>query len=207
MLTENKLIQQALDKIRLRRYGKKSTAEQRFWLAKGLFNAENLKSRTFVEIGIDVGNTALLMTSILDQLYETFLYIGVDKHEPHRRRFNKKLRRFVKQGKAICIIEDSITFGKNFTEPVAWVFIDGCHCFYHCYSDIYHWRHKIEPGGYLFIHDIYSKQTKNIDLSTDYHVAGQIGVAAAVNISNLGRDFRVINVCKDGSGLLVLQKK
>ena len=55
----------------------------------------------------------------------------------------------------IAVVADSPTFAAYFDTPCALVFIDGGHGEGPAHADYDAWSHRIAPGGYLAIHDVF----------------------------------------------------
>lgn len=78
---------------------------------------------------------------------------------------------------------------------VAWIFIDGCHCYECVSSEIVAWKDRILPGGLIVFHDVDSRYEKTKDCQW-YHgdLRSQGGVYKAVIESKLEEfDFSVIH--------------
>ena len=55
----------------------------------------------------------------------------------------------------IAVVADSPTFAAYFSTPCALVFIDGGHGESPAHADYDAWSHRVAPGGYLAIHDVF----------------------------------------------------
>jgi MMP 1-O-methyltransferase len=55
----------------------------------------------------------------------------------------------------VAVVADSPTFAAYFSTPCALVFIDGGHGDAPAHADYDAWSHRVAPGGYLAIHDVF----------------------------------------------------
>ena len=71
------------------------------------------------------------------------------------REFRKTLARAKLEDTVIPIVAPSTLVAKNWTTPLALVFIDGGHSMQAAVDDYECWSRHIMPGGYLAIHDVF----------------------------------------------------
>ncbi|RLB41794.1 MAG: class I SAM-dependent methyltransferase [Deltaproteobacteria bacterium] len=64
------------------------------------------------------------------------------------------------QDTVVPIVCKSAIAARQWTTPLALVFIDGGHSFEDAFTDYSAWAHHLIPGGYLLIHDIFEDPKK-----------------------------------------------
>jgi len=97
------------------------------------------------------------------------------------------------------------------TAPIAWLYIDGCHCFECVWEDIDTWGPKVTPGGIMVFHD--TRISKNYN-KTDYCIRlgarRRWGVKPAIMSARGMKNFEVLFRAESGGsapGLVAYVKK
>jgi hypothetical protein len=160
-----------------------------------LEEAAALKASTFVELGTQYCGSALCVKQVLDRLGREARLRCADVDPETRCRFDEA---FAKSPPKSCspslYVGNSWDLAQHVTEPVAWVFIDACHCRKCVEKDIAAWAPKVVPGGLMLFHDCdYRVQQRKPGSQRMAHEPRDVGVYDAMMLSlPLHRDFYLV---------------
>ncbi len=162
----------------------------------------------FVEIGVRTGTGTAAIIDTLRLLGQTREIVSID---PTMDRL--ALKKVIKGS-----LQDHILIRKRSDEAnpprkIAWLFVDGCHCFHCVREDLDRYGDRIVPGGILVMHDTTHGRTGN----KFYHVqkfcyrlkAKTIYGVHLAQISSvvLTREFKLIEEVLPIKGLAVYQRE
>lgn len=131
----------------------------------------------FVELGVQNGRTARQLCARIAEHDRSRRYIGVD--------FNPKCRGLEKESPIPVTLLRILTVdaATHIAVPVAWLFVDACHCRNCVAADIDAWAPKITQGGALLFHDTEHKPGQRLSFP---HPHGRqhckVGVIAAIEL-------------------------
>lgn len=131
----------------------------------------------FVEIGSYCGKSAVWIGSAAQTLGRVLFAVdhhrgseenqaGWEHHEPDLvddatglmdtlPRFRRTLYDAGLEGTVVAVVGDSVTVAKNWSTPVAFLFIDGGHGEKPAHDDYDHWSDQVAVGGLMAIHDVF----------------------------------------------------
>jgi len=130
-------------------------AEHEFFLRSILGTVGRGIPGVFVEIGTNKGKSLACLLQALNALGQRRQVYCVDPFENAAKFFPTRVARFA--GEIPCrhirLPSQRRDAGIIVTEPIAWLFIDGCHCYDCVLGDIDQWVPKVITGGTVVFHD------------------------------------------------------
>lgn len=107
----------------------------------------------YVEIGTRQGKLSRLVVQELKELESHARYYGIDPDTKYCGRL-KAISRDTGYDCSMlvgCSQDEEII--SKISEPIAWLLVDGCHCYECVREDLDTWVPKVAPGGYVLVHD------------------------------------------------------
>lgn len=202
-----------------------SLQEHRLFLQSLVDTCSSRISGDFVEIGVHRAQSTLCVLQVLRRLKSNRNLYSID-HPLAESRVAPKWREATRpynNAKLIFKSSHDPVVLKRFRD-VAWLFIDGCHCFECALSDIDLWGPKVTIGGYMVVHDTSTKRNyQKTDFCLDAWdslpeacrtegaksvVRRLWGVEPALQMSKVIRDRFQIEHCDDihGAGIRIYKR-
>lgn len=187
-------------------------------MRRSLKATRNLASRTYIELGVRRAETSRWLHDTLAKCRDEFAQFGVDFSEFAAGQWKKKMRKLAKGCPAQFLAMTTKAAAElDWHEPMAWVFIDACHCFECATDDILTWGAKLAPGGHLLVHDTTDKRRHYTALFQHYEPdvkksgTRTFGVWEAVQEGQpagdyLRREFTLVEEVDSDNGLQVWRK-
>lgn len=119
----------------------------------------------FVEIGVQRARGMRALVQALTQLSALDrVIIGIDPSRESARHWklrNEELKGALPERRLISDCSQNPDVIRKVGRDIAWLYVDGCHCFECVWADIDNWAPKVVPGGYLVFHDTRPEQWYN----------------------------------------------
>ena len=119
---------------------------------QSLEESAKLKSNIYCEIGVKRAGSTLCITQVLNKLNRQSELYCVDI-DPKSETYFKQLVPQSGPCKSKFFLGSSFQIADKIPGPLAWLFIDGCHCFDCTKKDIEAYAPKVQSGGILILHD------------------------------------------------------
>ena len=163
--------------------------------------------RIFVELGVRRAETSEDIYRFLSENTDDFSLICVDCDNKSLGAFKSEVGKIVKpRNPAAFLLMTTTEAAAQVALELDWVFLDACHCFECCSTDINLWGAKLRVGGVLVVHDTTPRRVK-YDKLFQHNKTRKYGVVQAVERSrSLKMNFIKLWEVVSQNGIQVYEK-
>lgn len=176
---------------------------------RSVATSRQVSSGTFVELGVKRADTSAYLYTLLSSWRRDFSYYGVDVDQRSQKHWEKKVQPLVTNGRSaefVLASSEVASAAEWALRPLAWVFIDACHCFECVNQDIDKWGSRIVPFGHVVVHDTTGRRL-HYEKLFQHRGTRKFGVYQAVRSNKtLKEQFKKIADLDDRNGIQVYER-